>query len=362
MSPINLNSHWRRKRSDQWTYYEWFSVFCSKIWATYLQFLILTWRIELFCGHFWRAGHASESCKALLFSTFPTWRDELVSWLRCYVEVYVILKQFSLLAWRLILVKWGCFGSSLWAEGDVLLYFAEVSLFREFCFPECFTQCDVLWKEIGWKQKQPIHTPFLWVLCTIFLPVLHLPPPVILREQNSDISVLPLGARGLCFAAVFMIFPLVEMLCSLAVLHSFRFCAVKLPALQGFSTHFFLPFCSLWAVSQTFLHSQPGPGSWRGVWFQKEVLSSCSSCAKCLGAMLLFTHRFHGDILVCSAVCSVAETALYHRAMQLWVNCCFGCKKETWLTAVFLTTCLHYFSRIYIEVWLAEQSKMTLCN
>lgn len=148
----------------------------------------------------------------------------------------------------------------------------------------------------------------------------------------------------------------------LAILPSFQFCAWRMPALQGFSALFFCLFALCCAVSHTFLHSQPGPGSWCGVWFQKEASSSCCSCERCLGAMLLFTQRFHEDMLVCSAARSAAETALDHIAVQVWVNCCFGCKRGAWLTAVFLTTCLHYFSKIYIELWLAEQSKMTLCN
>ena len=63
----------------------------------------------------------------------------------------------------------------------------------------------------------------------------------------------PEGAeyRHCALLQVSMLFPLVtsadelEMLFLLAILHSFWFCTVRMPALQGFSTHFFLPFCSL---------------------------------------------------------------------------------------------------------------------
>lgn len=122
-------------------------------------------------------------------------------------------------------------------------------------------------------------------------------------------------------------------------------------SIAGIFSPFFFCLSAVWcAVSHTFLHSQPGPGSWHGVWFQKEVLSTCCSCERCLGEMLLFTQRFHEEILVCSAARSMAETALHHIAVQVLGNCCFGCKKGAWLTAAFLTTCLHYFSKIYIEV------------
>lgn len=115
--------------SDQWTYYrEQFSIFHSRIWATSLWSFILTQRVELLRGHFWRAVCASESQKAYLFSPFPMWRDEPVSCLRCDVEAHVISKQLPFLARRLILIEWGCFGSSLQAEGDFLLRFAESSL------------------------------------------------------------------------------------------------------------------------------------------------------------------------------------------------------------------------------------------
>lgn len=144
--------------SDQWTYYwDCFSIFHSRIWATYLWFFILTWRTELSCGHFWRAVHASKSWKAHFFSHFPTWIGKLDSWLRCDVEIHVILKQVPLLTQRLILIE--CFSSSLQAEGDFLLYFAEMSLSAEFYFHKCFAWHRTLWKEIGWKEKQLMHTP-----------------------------------------------------------------------------------------------------------------------------------------------------------------------------------------------------------
>lgn len=83
-------------------------------------------------------------------------------------------------------------------------------------------------------------------------------------------------------------------------------------------------------------------------WFltciQKEVLTSCS-WERCLGAMILFTQRFCGDILVCLAALNTAEAALHYIAMQVWTSHCFGCRRGAWLTAVFLTTCLHFFPR-----------------
>lgn len=161
-----------------------------------------------------------------------------------------------------------------------------------------------------------------------------------------------LGVRGLWFAAGFHRI-------SVGHLHTWTRNVPFLPILQ-FLVRFFclLTFCC--AILHIFLHSQSGPGSWH-ICFLKKVLSSCS-CEGCLGAMLLFPQRFCGDTLVCFAALNTAEAALHYVAVQVWANHCFGCRRGAWLTAVFLTTCLLFFSKIYIEVWIAEQSKMALCN
>lgn len=136
-------------------------------------------------------------------------------------------------------------------------------------------------------------------------------------------------------------------LCILPSFLSFPFffflpCAMKMTALQVFPTHFFLPFCSL-LCSHASLRSQPSLGSWEGVWFQEEVMSCCCSCERCSDAILLYLLRDFMGTSWC-VLQHAAETILHHTAMQVWVNSCFICKGEALDTAVFLTTCLHYFS------------------
>lgn len=80
--------------------------------------------------------------------------------------------------WRLVWIAWGCFSSSLWAEGGFTIHFAEISLSGRVLFPECFSQPSGLWKEIGWKEKQ--------FTCTSLSPSLmyHLSSSLALRSSS----------------------------------------------------------------------------------------------------------------------------------------------------------------------------------
>ena len=128
-------------------------------------------------------------------------------------------------------VSWGRFPAAFcWSE----------PVQGESYFPECFTRHGSLWEEIGWKEKQLMRTPS---------------SPSLTYRLSASLALTssshPEGAeyRHLCFAAGLHVISFGH-LCRwtgnapffLAILHSFQFCAVRMPALQGFSTHFFSAF------------------------------------------------------------------------------------------------------------------------
>lgn len=270
--------------------------------------------------------HTSESWKAYLFSLFSTQIDGLVSLLSCggscHLEVAPVSEDFSQLS--------DIVSVSRCELREVSRLICWNTLVRKSCFPECFTQPSGLWKEIGWKETQ--------LTCASLSPrpEYHLSASLALRSS----SLLEDGAEYRHFSS-FSEGERFVVCCRSSSVHMNWKCSFV--GHSAFVCLFVFSFLLAAVLYYTFLHSQSGPGSWC-ISFHKEVLSSCS-CERCLGAMILFTQRFCGDILACFAAPNTAEAALHYIAMQVWTSHCFGCRRGAWLTAVFLTTCLHFFSQ-----------------
>lgn len=133
MLPSNLNPPtWRKKRwcvIREHTIKSGFQYFIPESELLYIWFFILT------SGLNFSVGISEGPCMLLCrekHTCSPLSPHEEMNW--CVVKVWCgsscYLKVFPI-SGRLILIKWDCFGSSLQAEGDFLLHFAEISSSEE---------------------------------------------------------------------------------------------------------------------------------------------------------------------------------------------------------------------------------------
>lgn len=202
----------------------------------------------------------------------------------------------------------------------------------------CFPQHSSPWKELSGRKSSTCSPLCPWVFeLAVFLPALGTPCSFSLQGQIMDATVLLMRCRAWTSLQVSKIFSSVTLQmswkCSFVPFYFpsfpffFLFLCCEDDSTAGIPDPFFsCLFAHCCAHTLLYVHS-PALAPERVSGFRKKSwVSRCCSCERCSDAILLYLLRDFMGTPWC---------LLQHTAMQVWVNSCFSCKREAWLTQLF---------------------------